>query len=155
MKNCKKMKILLIFPPKTKFETKEILLPRKIDDESGNYPPLGLLYLASYVVKNSDHSVEIIDAPTENISYDELKKIIEKKKPDVVGIYFCTMYLRDAIATAILVKDVNKHITIAAGGPHVFVYPKETINLNVVDYCIYGEGEVPFFEITKSIRKKQ
>jgi radical SAM superfamily enzyme YgiQ (UPF0313 family) len=121
------MKILFIFPPKENWALREIKLHKKIDEESGHYPPLGILYVATYLVKNTNHQVKIIDCPTEGISYDQLYSEIKNYSPEVVGIYFCTEYLYDSLKIAEIVKKVDKNIITVAGGPHVFIYPKQTI----------------------------
>jgi anaerobic magnesium-protoporphyrin IX monomethyl ester cyclase len=145
------MKILFIFPPKENWALREIKLHKKIDEESGYYPPLGILYVATYLVKNTNHQVKIIDCPTEGISYDQLYLEIKNYSPDIVGIYFCTEYLYDSLKTAEIVKKVDKNIITVAGGPHVFIYPKQTIENVNIDFCVYGEGEEVFTKLVNTL----
>lgn len=146
------MKILFIFPPKENWALREIKLHKKIDEESGYYPPLGILYVASHLKKNlSNLEVKILDAPTEKLSYKEIEHEIKSFSPDIVGIYFCTEYLYDSLKVAELVKKIDKNIITVAGGPHVFIYPIETIENENVDYCIYGEGEIVFYHLVENL----
>ena len=52
------MKVILIFPLKEHFAQCSTKLYKNIDMEAGYYPPLGLLYLASYLEKNSDYEIK-------------------------------------------------------------------------------------------------
>ncbi|MCX5782199.1 MAG: radical SAM protein [Elusimicrobia bacterium] len=145
------MKILFIFPPKKTHAIESAGFYKKLDKESGLYPPLGILYVASYLKKYSEHCVEIIDAPAENYDFQDIEKEIIKRKPDVVGIYFCTDYLLDSFKTAAIVKRVNSKIAVIAGGPHIYIYPQETISNPNVDYCIYGEGEIVLTNLIEAL----
>ncbi len=145
------MKVLFIFPPKENWALREVKLHKKIDEESGHYPPLGILYVATYLLKNTNHQVKIIDCPAEEIRYDSLEQQIKNFFPDVVGIYFCTEYLLDSLKTAQLVKKIKKDTIVVAGGPHIFIYPKQTIKNEYVDYCIFGEGEIVFTEFINAL----
>lgn len=149
------MKILFIFPPKENWALRGIKLHKKIDEESGHYPPFGILYVASYLRKNTSHQVKIIDCPTENINYEGLYQQIKSYSPELVGIYFCTEYLYDSLKTAQLVKQVDKRIITVAGGPHVFIYPIQTIKNEYVDYCIYGEGEEVFTKFIEYLNSQK
>ena len=142
------MRVLLINP--SRFN--EILAdnPAFIDEERGFNPPLGLLYLAGYLKKKSNHQVFGLDAQVEGLDYNEqFKQRIEEVNPDLVGITTMTFTLIDVLKTIKLVKEaaknLNKKIIIVLGGPHVHIFPEETVNLEDVDFVIKGEGEVPFF----------
>ena len=52
-----------------------------------------------------------------------------------------TFTLIDAIKTAKIVKEINPNIKIILGGPHVIIYPTETIGIKEVDFVILGEAE--------------
>jgi len=138
------VKLLLINPP----SENELLgnNPRIIESERGFNPPLGLLYIAAYLRKNSSHEIAVIDAPSEHLSYSLLEKRIAAFAPDVVGITAMTFTMRDVLKTAGIVKKLNDGTKCVLGGPHVFIYPDETINLPQVDFLILGEGEIVFKE---------
>lgn len=143
------MKVLLIHPPDENMVTTNV--PSVVDEETGLYPPLGLMYVAAYAEKNTDHKIEILDAQAEEVGYDEIEREIEKKKPDIVGIQSMTFTHIDTILTAKIVKSVDRDIKIVLGGPHVNIYPNETINIPEVDYLVLGEGEVPFTELIQNL----
>ncbi|MCX6113243.1 MAG: cobalamin-dependent protein, partial [Proteobacteria bacterium] len=143
------MKILLINPPMHNIIKSNV--PSIVDEESGYYPPLGLMYVAACAEKNTDSKIEILDTIVERMSYDQIGQEIERKKPDVVGIQALTFTLIDAILTAKMVKEIDDEIKVVMGGPHVNIYPYETISLEEVDYLVLGEGEISFTDLLKNI----
>ncbi|MCX7911202.1 MAG: B12-binding domain-containing radical SAM protein [Endomicrobia bacterium] len=146
------MKILFIFPPKKEWAFKDIKLHKKIDEESGNYPPLGILYVASFLEKNiSNCEIKILDAPTENLDFEFIRQYIKNFSPDLVGIYFCTEYLKDALRVTDILKNENKKIITVVGGPHLHIYPLETIEYPNIDFVVYGEGEIVFYKLVETL----
>ncbi len=148
------MKILLINPPRFN----EIVAdnPAFIEEERGHNPPLGILYVGTYLRNNSQHQVLALDAQVENLDYDDnFKQKIREVNPDVVGITALTFTLIDVVKTAKLIKEVakelNKKIFIVLGGPHPTIYPQETAGLTDVDYAIVGEGEEPFLQLVEAL----
>lgn len=143
------MHILLISPPHKNIVATTI--PGRINAERGHQPPLGLLYLASYLKHNSQHMITLIDSDAEKLDYPQLRQRIEQLKPDIVGIQALTFLLIDALKTAGVVKGCCRGIPVVLGGPHVTIYPRESLMLRDVDYIVRGEGEVSFKEMLDSI----
>lgn len=143
------MKILLINPP----SLNEILScnPRIISKERGHNPPLGILYLAGYLEKNSSHQVMVLDAQAEELNYVDLENRIRKSAADIVGITAMTMTMIDVLKVVEIVKRQNPQSKVVLGGPHVSIYPQETIDLPGVDYLVLGEGEVIFSQLILNI----
>ncbi len=143
------MMILLINPPREN----EIIgnNPSIIEEERGCNPPLGLLYIAGYLENNTKHYISVIDAQVEKLDYQALPSRIALFKPDIVGVTAMTMTLIDVMKTVALVKKIDKSIKVVLGGPHVHLYPEETIQLENVDYLVLGEGEVAFKELLDNI----
>lgn len=143
------MKVLLINPP----SENELLgnNPSIIEEERGYNPPLGILYIAAYLEKYTDFKVEVLDTQAEEISYNRLKDIIRTKAPDVVGITAMTFTLIDVIKVIHLAKSIHPDTKIVLGGPHVHIYPEETISITGVDFLVLGEGEITFRELVENI----
>ena len=139
------MRVLLINPPREN----EIIgnNPPIIEEKRGYNPPLGLLYIAAYLEKHSDHDIAVIDSQVEELDYDALDSRIRSVKPEIVGITAMTMTLIDVMNTANLVKKVDNQIKVVLGGPHIHLFPLETIELQSVDYLVLGEGEETFKEL--------
>jgi len=151
------MNILLINPPRFN----EIIAdnPSFIDEERGYNPPLGLLYIAAYLKKFTNHNIKVLDAQVEELNYDEdFKKKIIQINPDCVCITVMTFTLIDVLKTIKLIrgaeKKLEKKIVIVLGGPHATIYPEETLNLEGVDCVITGEGEIPFLKLVQALEKK-
>ncbi|MDD5085609.1 MAG: radical SAM protein [Candidatus Omnitrophica bacterium] len=138
------LKVLLINPPGEHTITADN--PAFIDEERGFTPPLGLLYVAAYAEKHSPHKIEILDMPVEGIRYEDLGRIIEEKRPDIVGMTALTFTIVDVLRAAEIVKKTSKDIQVVLGGVHPYIYPHETLELGVVDFLILGEGERAFVE---------
>lgn len=139
------MKVLLINPP----SDNEIIgnNPQIIEEERGHNPPLGLLFIAGYLEKFTNHSVEIMDCQAEELTYSEIEEILEKKQVDIVGITAMTFTLLDVLKVVTIVKKTNKNTILVLGGPHVHIFPDETIHLPGIDYLVLGEGEQTFKEL--------
>jgi len=132
-------KVLLINPP-----AKHTLVgnnPKFLDEERGHNPPLGLLYLAAMVEERSPHQVCVVDAQVEELSYEELAGHLEGESPDLVGITAMTFTLLDVVRTVEVAKLAAPEAKVVLGGPHVHLYPRESVEMPGVDFAILGEGE--------------
>lgn len=135
-------KVLLVNPPRT---TKALGLE---EDK------LGLLYLAS-MLKTNNIDAAVYDAQIENNSMDELKDIIKKYGPSMVGITTTTPTRFDAFKTARMVKHIDRNITVAAGGAHVSAVPEDTLkNIKTIDLVVTGESEYSFLEACQAISER-
>lgn len=145
------MKVLLINPP---FEyTIQSCQPKILEEGLDFLPPLGLMYIAGYLEKNTNHQIEILDTQVEQLNYKQINEEIKKRNPDIVGITAMTFTIIDVIKTAKIVKKINPNIKIILGGPHVIIYPEETINIPEIDFLILGEGEHVIKELLDNIDK--
>lgn len=147
------MKTLLIYPP-----THNIISTNFLENLEGKVsvcPPLGLLYVASYAKKFSGWDISVIDAPAERMDYDDITDIISKSNPDVVGIQINTFSIIDALTVAKLIKTLNNKIFVVAGGPHVNLFPEQTISFNEIDYLVCGEGEISFTQLLHALEGRE
>jgi radical SAM superfamily enzyme YgiQ (UPF0313 family) len=143
------LKVLLVNPP----SFNEIIgnNPVIIEEERGHNPPLGILYIAAHLQESTGHNVSVLDAQVEEIDYGGVESRIRETSPDVVGITAMTLTLLDVIKTIETVKRVDGNIRVVLGGPHVHLFPEETIDLPGVDYLVLGEGEYTFKELLDCI----
>ena len=125
------------------------------DDDGGEgigfKPPLGVLYVATYLEKFSDHRVSALDAQVERWNVEQLVDAILEKEPDVVGLTAWTDFWYGTYKTAELLKQRKPDLHIVIGGPHVCIYPQETLSHSAADSVVLGDGEVPFLLIVNSI----
>jgi len=143
------MKIILINPPV--FNIIDPSLPAVLLEEEDPMPPLGLMYLASFIEKHSKHEVKILDCQIEKLSLEDLKQKIREEKPDAVGITTMTFTLLDVIKAIEAIKEADSRVKIILGGPHVHIYPEETVRLKNVDVVVVGEGENPLLGLLNNI----
>lgn len=143
------MNVLLINPPKMNEITGS--LPAALETGTGCNPPLGLLFLAGYLLRHTSFLVEIIDSQVDRLDYPDLEKRLQNTSFDVVGITAMTFTLLDVIKTAAVVKKVNPTCRVVVGGPHAHLYPKETAGLEGIDFVVPGEGEVAFAALIENI----
>lgn len=145
------MKTILLLNPPLYFDNQQ---PKSLDV---SYPPLGLLYIASYINKNSTRfKAKIIDIGNEKISLSQIIRNIKKTNPYVIGITSMTPQLQGTIELATNLKKYFKKTPIFLGGPHISADP-DFINRHhtLFDYAITGEAEITFLESLNSILKKQ
>ena len=143
------MKVLLIRPPHHHMITTNV--PESVDAETGMYPPLGLLMVAGGVKRWTDAQIEVLDAHCRRMGQEDIGKHIGQAKPDVVGIQAMTFTLVDAIQTAKTAKAVSPDAHVCLGGPHVNLYPAETLAIDGVDSLVLGEGERTFAGLVNAL----
>jgi radical SAM superfamily enzyme YgiQ (UPF0313 family) len=147
------MKILLINPP---YENVVQWYPPDTNltiDKFGTFPALGLLYIAGYLEKYSNHEVFVLDCPAENISYGALEEKLRQIRPDIVAVTSFTISLIDVVKTARLAKSIVPKAHITLGGHHAMAFPEESVSLDCFDSVMVGEGEKMFFELAAAIEK--
>jgi len=143
------MKILLINPPRwNELVGKN---PAIIEKHRGFNPPLGLLYLASFMKKHTDCSIEVLDTQPLRFTYSQLEDCLRGRAYDVVGISTMTFTLTDAYRTVKLIKKCMPGAKVVLGGTHIHLFPDETINLEGVDFAFMGEAEFAFAKFLKNI----
>jgi radical SAM superfamily enzyme YgiQ (UPF0313 family) len=108
-------------------------------------PPIGLGYIAA-VLEKEGYSVRIIDMSVLGMDYSDLEAEIKQVKPKLIGISFMTNQCKKAVIVSRIVKDIDKHIPVIVGGPHVSALPEEILALKSVDIAVIGEGERTILE---------
>lgn len=116
-------------------------------------PSLGLGYLAQAARK--DHEVRILDCIKERADISGLGEYVKRYSPDVVGFQCYTFDLKFVKAALAAVKNINKKIITAVGGPHPSAMPSETMRYlgEDADFLFKGEAEVAFPKLLDIIGK--
>lgn len=110
----------------------------------GFKPPQGILYVATALKTFTPHRVEVIDALAEGLSFEDLARRVADLRPDVVGISAWTDWWWPAWKAGETIRDALPEVHIVYGGPHLGIYPAETLAQPFVDSVIVGDGEMPF-----------
>ncbi|MHA1440017.1 MAG: B12-binding domain-containing radical SAM protein [Promethearchaeota archaeon] len=125
-----------------------LLRPYFHSPESMPIYPLGLAYLAASL-RDSGHKATILDLAALKIKNKDIMRLVNKIKPDLIGITALSYYYPEMI-------DLCKHIKnyqIALGGVHVTALPELSIKQTGADYIITGEGEKTLVELTDYVEK--
>jgi len=120
-------------------------------------PPLGLLYLATFInQKSSLFKAKIIDIAAENKNLSQTLSIIKRQKPLVVCLSAMTPQLQGLITLAKAIKKQNPQQLIILGGSHISGDP-DFINRHpkLFNYAITGEAEITLLETLIKIQQKQ
>lgn len=137
---------LLLIQPNPQFTIAHIL-PKYVSEESGTYPPLGLLYLAAAAERDCNAKVQIVDNAALKLGDHQLEQRIRLHQPLLVGITVTSFTLLESLKIARLVKSIDPGIHVCMGGPHPTIYPEETVRFPTVDSVVMGEGEHTLPEI--------
>lgn len=146
--------VVLINPPQ---------LFSKTQVTAGVVPPLGILYLSSYL-KRHGLSVQLIDALGEgHTQYKQTETMMLRGLPfeeilrripatsSVVGIslLYSSSYLtiRDLVCC---IRKANPRVLIVLGGAHASCLPEYTLENTDADCVVIGEGEQPFLAICRN-----
>jgi anaerobic magnesium-protoporphyrin IX monomethyl ester cyclase len=151
------MRILLINPPdwnkviENPDEKGEEFLEA---DSFGDFPPLGALYVLSYLEANTiGHEFFFKDCIAEGLSYKKIEEYLKEVKPDIVGITSFTVCLVDVCKVAELVRKIYPDAHICLGGHHPIAYPELAAELPGFDSIVVGEGEEVFTDLVNCLEK--
>ncbi len=112
----------------------------------GTDPPLGILYLASYVRK---YGPEVEFVITDGLVEDFQGTIesIKKEKADVIGISAVTTNILAAYKLTGIIRGELPEAKIVFGGPHPTAMPEEAFEKAAPNIVVVGEGEVTFTQL--------
>ena len=154
------MKVLFLNPPDM-----NKVLEYAPDEKSGEYigidnfgafPPLGLLYVMTYLEKHAPHhKLYFKDSVAERSSHKDLIDYVSEIKPDIVGMTSFTVAMIDVVIAAKNIRKIVPNAHICLGGYHAIAFPFESAGLPEFDSIVVGEGEVAFTELVKAIEDKK
>jgi len=143
------MRVTLIRPPVRNLIRTEV--PECVGEEVGILPPLGLMYLQSYLTHASRHEATIIDGELAGVSHNELAERALATNPRLIGVTAHTHSLLDAALVIRAIRERSDDVFICLGGPHATAFPVESAMLEGVDCSISGEGEKAFLRLLDAI----
>jgi len=132
------MKVALIYPGK-KADEKQL--------------PLGLGYLASFILReNNDNEVTVLDTA---VATPRETKVFFGKDCDIFGITVTSRAYREAVELSRNLKRIHADVPIVFGGPHISLVMDQILQEPSIDIAVYGEGELTFSELIKSLRRNE
>jgi len=147
------MKILLIQPPNQTESMTELYPEGYAKKARSIMPPLGLLYLASYL--KTKHEVIVQDMILNNQGITDIGKMLNEIKPDVVGITSIIGLWPSVLKLLKEIKKIDSSITTIVGGPNATYFPEETLSHKEIDYMIIGNGQLPLMQLCDKLQKKE
>ncbi|EQB89719.1 hypothetical protein M918_19155 [Clostridium sp. BL8] len=140
MRECE---VLLINLPVTFWYKKELA-------KVNSMPPLGILYIATVLNKNS-YNTKILDLAVEYFDTKELKEYLLRCNPRLIGLSTYCESWNSQIALCELIKETLPECKIFAGGAFATFTYNEMLTKKLVDYVVLGEGEYSTLKLCKII----
>ena len=146
------MRVLLINPT----SDHEIRGPHPLRaNDMGVFPHLGLMYIAGVLNQDDEFEVKLMDMNVDQCSLKDLISLIQRFESRIIGLTSYTDCLYDIKLIIEEIRRLSRDIFICLGGPHVEVYPNETLEVFPIDCIIRGDGEYAFRELCRRIRDGQ
>lgn len=134
--------------------TPSSLMPHPHDDylSYDHNMPLGLICVASYL-REHGYTVSILDSYAENLGVlATVDRVFSRTTlPRVIGFNSSSPNIHIVHKIAAYLKRIRSDIIIVCGGPHASLATEHTLSTGDIDYAVVGEGEIPLFNLVKSI----
>jgi anaerobic magnesium-protoporphyrin IX monomethyl ester cyclase len=112
---------------------------------------LGLGYLGAVLEKNQ-YEVDVIDCQVLQLSYEDFRSELGKRKPDIVGLTSTTLTYNPALKLAKIAKEVLPDCLIFIGGPHVTFWDDKALEeCPALDVIVRREGEYTLLELVQKV----
>ncbi|MFC1585332.1 B12-binding domain-containing radical SAM protein [Fibrobacterota bacterium] len=147
------MEIMLIEPPAvSRYGNQRIFGGNGSNKSDFKKPPLDLMMISGYLRK-CGYDNELLDANASRRSLDDVRAIMEEKKPDLVLFSTSTCTICMDLLIAETAKKINPETVTVALGTHGMALPEETLNESeFLDVVIYtGEWEAAALNIVENI----
>jgi len=119
----------------------------------GAAPPLGMLYIATYLRENGV-DISIIDEATQGYSLKDIIDWVKKEDPEILGFSTCSSSGRKAALIAEKVKSENPNMVTVFGNFYATFNAERILKkYPFVDAIIRGEGEHTSLELAKCLEK--
>jgi anaerobic magnesium-protoporphyrin IX monomethyl ester cyclase len=119
---------------------------------AGNWPPAWVAYLTGYLKAAGYTDIVFLDAMTNHLTDDDLRRRLLELKPDVVGCTAITPSIYKAEQVLALCKEIDPRIITVLGGIHAtFMYAQVLKESPWIDAIVRGEGEEVFLNLIQAI----
>lgn len=116
-------------------------------------PPLGLMYLASFLKAHGYNELKITHMGVEKVEYGNLGRMIKEYNPEIVGISAMTAESLGMHEVARIAKESLASSIVIAGGPYPTGCAEDVLKDHNIDLVVRGEGEEVMLEIVKAIEE--
>ncbi len=125
-------------------------LSKKAAEKLGIFPSLPLASLAAWV-RQHGFEARIIDLHAENIYPAQAAGRLQEFDPQIVALTAKTLGWPAVIEIAQMVRQACPSALVVVGGPHLSIYPEESLSWDCFDVAVVGEGEETFLEICERV----
>ncbi len=114
------------------------------------WTPLAILALGAYL---EQHGIEV-EYFDERIHKMERFKELIRRRPLMVGLSTMTCFqIKNTLRLAKLTRKINPDIPIVWGGTHPSMMAEQTLESDLVDFVVKGEGERTLLELVKALQE--
>lgn len=132
-----------------------LIKSRSLQSKVTSYtPPLGVLYLASYLRKHLGAEVRVADVLQMKDPAQEVASAVRDTRPDLVGLSGLTCEAFMLHHAAEIVRSVQPGVPVVAGGPYPSSDPARILNDPNIDAAAVGEGEATLLEVARCIQEE-
>ncbi|MBN2161218.1 MAG: B12-binding domain-containing radical SAM protein [Spirochaetes bacterium] len=117
-------------------------------------PPLGIMYLASYIRSKFNVSIRLINQKLNNDSNDSIIQSAKDFGADIIGLSVLSTAAHGLPYLTEKIKAALPGSLIVLGGPHVSSFETRSMKGNSADVAVPGEGEVAFEKVIRSYVNK-
>lgn len=114
--------------------------------KSNSMPPLGLLYVATYV-QNRGYKVKVIDFAVETMSQEEFINLLKQDEPKIIGLSTYNETWNAQKVMCKIIKSILPQSIVFAGGAFATFCYEDVLSESETDYVIRGEGEIVTLEL--------
>ena len=137
------MKVHFVFAP-------PIVHPQLSEMSEGMLPPLGILYLASFLRENiQDIEIQATDGLVKAL--DQTLSEVRSFEPDVLCVSSLTANTLGAYEVIKQAKAENPDLVVIMGGPHASALPEDVLTRSPADVVVIGEGEQTLLELIQLV----
>jgi anaerobic magnesium-protoporphyrin IX monomethyl ester cyclase len=118
--------------------------------KGSSMPPLGLLYIGA-VLEREGIPVEILPADVLGWDWADIRRKIERDKPDIVGVTITTENRFQSFALIRLAKRAHRGVLTVLGGPHASMAAEDCLDhIPELDVVVRGEGEFTTLDLCRA-----
>lgn len=118
------------------------------------YPPLGLLYISSFLKMHGYTNIKLIDYIIIEFSKSRFIHKLKEFKPDVVGILLYAESYDRAIMLSKLIKEICIETKVIFGGAFATFVAEDILKNKCVDFVVLHEGENTILELIKNLESR-
>jgi anaerobic magnesium-protoporphyrin IX monomethyl ester cyclase len=121
---------------------------------AGNWPPAWAAYLAGALKQAGYDDLRFIDAMTDNLSEEQVRALLERERPDLVGTTAITPAIYKAERLLQIAKELHPDAVTVLGGIHgTFMYRQVLAEAPWIDAIVRGEGEAILVNLVRAIEQ--